>query len=557
MPSDLQSIKPSSSQSAPFPSPISPPAQMMMRKNPLSISVEKEPNRINADPSMLIYWKRYNDLREAGFDDTTASKYSPLYSSVNQVIDAILSQSLNENLYDGQSSLYPIDAVNQHHLPKFDKQKVFDRIQNVTRERCLFEDSPPNGLSIQNRSNKLINVDEGMDDGNNIVMTILDGGLFNDSNNDTVLANDSLTREVNQSNSSSPSSSSSSTSPATSALLSSGISSTSSSSSFFIDNAISSTSPSSFSSFSSSISITPPNSSGNFDGITMMELNGTASNTSISKMDKKIEQNCVVENACDDSLIGSFPIESEQQHDPKEENNCQKKVIHNRIGYGPFKIDNETNDLNNEETFNKFSQNPIPNLIGTNYLKSNQNDHHHFRNHSLERNSIDDRRSGNELSSRSSSGTLLKRKEYHVDIDNILDDAQKNICESIITKSKNNQNDINGNLNNREPQTILAADTLSRMTFDPFLETADTSVALVDAEDDNLNQQQQLNWIASRATPITAIFNRNGNDYCVGGGRDEHQQHHDDDVGGSRGGGEERGHFDVHTNFDGIRATES
>ncbi|KAH7636807.1 hypothetical protein HUG17_7013 [Dermatophagoides farinae] len=45
-----------------------------------------------------IYMQRYKALRDAGFDETTANKYSPLYSSVNEVIDAILSQSLNDNL---------------------------------------------------------------------------------------------------------------------------------------------------------------------------------------------------------------------------------------------------------------------------------------------------------------------------------------------------------------------------------------------------------------------------------------------------------------------------
>lgn len=52
----------------------------------------------NTPSSKSIFLQRYKALRDAGFDDTTANKYSPLYSSVNEVIDAILSQSLNDNL---------------------------------------------------------------------------------------------------------------------------------------------------------------------------------------------------------------------------------------------------------------------------------------------------------------------------------------------------------------------------------------------------------------------------------------------------------------------------
>lgn len=45
-----------------------------------------------------VFEQRYHALRDAGFEHETASKYSSLYSSVNEVIDTILSQSLIQQL---------------------------------------------------------------------------------------------------------------------------------------------------------------------------------------------------------------------------------------------------------------------------------------------------------------------------------------------------------------------------------------------------------------------------------------------------------------------------
>lgn len=60
--------------------------------------------------SRSIYEQRYNALRDAGFDEMTANKYSSIYSSVNEVIDAILSQSFGEHFNVSDNSRIESDS---------------------------------------------------------------------------------------------------------------------------------------------------------------------------------------------------------------------------------------------------------------------------------------------------------------------------------------------------------------------------------------------------------------------------------------------------------------
>ena len=84
-------------------------------------------NNNNNTKPQSIQMQRYKALREAGFDDQTANKYSSMYSSVNEVIDAILSQSLavnltiengnNNNIESNKSGKHsPHSIYNDHHL---------------------------------------------------------------------------------------------------------------------------------------------------------------------------------------------------------------------------------------------------------------------------------------------------------------------------------------------------------------------------------------------------------------------------------------------------------
>ncbi|XP_075680984.1 LOW QUALITY PROTEIN: uncharacterized protein LOC113797393 [Dermatophagoides pteronyssinus] len=122
--------------------------------------------------SESIYMQRYQALRDAGFDETTANKYSPLYSSVNEVIDAILSQSLNDNstINDGRTLLANKGKDNNSY-----SSAIYSNGDNKSSTIMTYNDiSPLAAAELLSQSTDSISINK-TNNNNNLIMECIHG----------------------------------------------------------------------------------------------------------------------------------------------------------------------------------------------------------------------------------------------------------------------------------------------------------------------------------------------------------------------------------------------